>query len=159
VRFEGQDLARLGGQALRALRRRLQYVSGNARPALAPQVTVAGLLAEPLQVHRLGGPAEQQAQTAAAAQTWGLNAALLEAQRGALSPALCVRVALARACLLGPKLLVADRLTEFVEPAAAGPLLGQLARYCAAKGVAGVLVTTDGEAARVFGGRVQVILG
>jgi ABC-type glutathione transport system ATPase component len=159
IRFEGQDLSRLGGREQRALRRRLQYVSGNARPALAPLVTVAGLLAEPLQVHRLGASAAQQAQIAAAAGAWGLNAALLEAQRGALSPAVCVRVALARASLLGPKLVVADRLTEFVEPAASGPLLAQLAGYCGANGTACVLVTTDEGAARALGGRVQVILG
>jgi ABC-type glutathione transport system ATPase component len=157
VRFEGQDLARLGGGHLRALRRRLQYVSGNARPALAPQLSMAGVLAEPLQLHRLGKPAEQRARVAAAAGAWALNPWLLEENRSALSPALCVRVALARACLLAPSLLVADRLTEFVEPAAARPLLEQLAAYCEAHGMACVLVTTDGTLGTVFAGRVKFV--
>lgn len=155
--FDGQDITRAWGGRLRALRRSLQYVGGDARRSLSPRLDIAQVLAEPLQVHGLGSPAERQAQVAAAAEAWGLNPLLLTVRANALSAALCQRVALARAGLLQPRLLVVDELTERLEPAAARPLLARLSKLCRAAGRAWVWTTTDAALAREFADRVLTL--
>jgi len=153
ILLEGVDVTRAGGNKLRALRRRLQYVGGEARRALAPRLTLANLLAEPLNVHRLGTPAQRRDRVTAAAQAWGLNPHLLQFSASALSATLCQRVALARACLLEPRLLIADQVTRRLEPAAAAPLLDRLREHCQGAGLACLLFTPDLALARDFGQR------
>ena len=152
--FDGQDVTRAWGGRLRALRRSLQFVGGDARRSLSPRLDIAHVLAEPLQVHHLGSPAEQDAQVAAAAEAWGLNALLLGQHAHALSNALCQRVVLARASLLQPRLLVVDELAERLEPSAVRPLLALVSRLCRAAGRAWVFTTTDASLAYEFAERV-----
>jgi ABC-type glutathione transport system ATPase component len=151
--FEGQDVTKASGGALRALRRRLQYVGGEGRRALAPRLNLENLLAEPLNVHRLGSPAERRLRAAEAAQAWGLNRYLLQLPASALSAALCQRAVLARACLLNPRLLVCEFPTQRLEPAAARPLMARLAEHCQSTGLACLLFTGDPNLAREFAGR------
>lgn len=150
VRLAGDDLTKAWGGRLRALRRHLQYVGGEGRRALPPYASIHAILHEPLQVHRLGGPAERRALVAAAAADWQLNPWLLGGRPSGLSNAMCQRVALARACLLQPRVLVADALTDRLEPAAARPLLALLAAYCDRTGLACLLITADPALAAGF---------
>ena len=154
VLFEGQDITRAWGGRLRALRRGLQFVGGDARRSLSPRLDLAQILAEPLLVHHLGSAAEQLTLVAAAAEAWGLNPLLLTQHASALSNALCQRVVLARSSLLQPRLLVVDELAERLEPAAVPPLLGLVSRLCRAAGRAWLWTTTDAELARAFADRV-----
>jgi peptide/nickel transport system ATP-binding protein len=154
VLFEGQDITRAWGGRLRALRRSVQYVGGDARRSLSPRLDIAQVLAEPLQVHGLGSPAERRAQVAAAAQAWELNPLLLTQRASALSNALCQRVVLARSSLLQPRLLVVDELAERLEPAAVRPLLALVSRLCRAAGRAWLWTTTDAALANDYSDRV-----
>ena len=159
VILEGADVTRAWGGRLRALRRALQFVGGDARRSLSPRLSLAQVLDEPLQVHHLGRPAERQAQVAAAAEAWQLNPLVLELRANALSAAVCQRVALARAGLLQPRLLVCDELTERLEPAALRPLLALVARWCRAAGRAWLWTTTSAALADEFADRVLVLDG
>ena len=154
VLLDGQDITRAWGGRLRALRRAVQFVGGDARRSLSPRLDVAQVLAEPLLVHHIGSPAERRAQVAAAAEAWGLNAVLLGEHASALSNALCQRVTLARSCLLQPRLLVVDELAERLEPAAVRPLFTLVARLCRAAGCAWLWTTTDEDLASEFAERV-----
>jgi peptide/nickel transport system ATP-binding protein len=153
VRLGGDDLTRAWGGRLRTLRRALQYVGGEGRRALPPYASVQAILTEPLQVHGLGRPEERRLQVAAAAAAWQVNGGLLAGRVSSLSSAMCQRVALARVSLLGPRVLVCDRLTDRLEPAAVQPLLDLLAGYCDRTGVACLLITTDPALAAGFATR------
>lgn len=154
VLLDSQDVTRAWGGRLRDLRRRLQYVGGDARRSLSPRLSVEQILAEPFQVHRLGSLAERRVQIEAAAQAWGLNPLLLGLRANALSAAVCQRVTLARSSLLQPQLLVVDELAERLEPAALPPLLGLVSRLCRAAGMAWLWTTTDAALAQAFSDRV-----
>ncbi len=157
VLVDGRDVTRASGGRLRALRRVLQYVGGDARRALSPRLTLRAILAEPLQVHRLGTAEAQRASVAQAAAAWQLNPYLLDARPGALSAALCLRVALARAQLLGPRLVVCDDLAGRLEPAAVRPLLDAIAAAFRGLNIAWLWTTTDLALARAFAGRIYVL--
>jgi peptide/nickel transport system ATP-binding protein len=156
VYFEGGDLGRLGGGDLRRLRQRLQYVGGDPRYLLPLTQTVGQTLLEPLQIHALGTPQEQQARSEAAARLMGVNRLLLERKVSLISPVLRQRVALARALTLQPRLLLCDELIDRLEGAAARPLLELMAHACRAlpEPAAWVWTTSDGELARAFSDRV-----
>lgn len=157
VYFEGHDVTRAWGGRLRALRRGIQYVGGDARRSLSPRLAIEQVLAEPVQVHHLGSPAERRARVAAASAAWQLNGLLLGLRANALSNALCQRVALARAWLLQPRLLVCDEMVERLEPASVQPLLELVAHLCRAAGVAWVWTTADPTLARAFADRVLIL--
>lgn len=53
VFFDGRDLAACSPRDLRALRRQMQMVFQDTAASLNPRLTVEGILAEPLRVHRL----------------------------------------------------------------------------------------------------------
>ena len=152
--LEGADVTRVRGSRQRDLRRALQYIGGDPRRSLPPRLPVRDILVEPLQVHSLGAASERHEQVARAAEAWGLNPLLLSASAADLSAALCQRVGLARAWLLGPRVLVCDELAARVEPAAARHLLARLSDLCRGRGVTWLWTTTDLDLAREYSDRV-----
>ena len=157
VLLAGQDITRAWGGRLRALRRDLQFVGGDPRRTLSPRLNAQSILAEPLQVHSLGTSAERRDRIAAAFTAWDLNPYLLLLRPQAFSTALCLRLALARAHILAPRLVVCDGLTERLEPAATRALLAAIAAIHRATSTAWLWTTTDLDLAAAFADRTYVI--
>ena len=72
VFFDGRDLAACSPRDLRALRRQMQMVFQDTAASLNPRLTVEGILAEPLRVHRLCPRREIPARAAALLDQVGL---------------------------------------------------------------------------------------
>lgn len=143
VIFAGLDLTRQRPAELRALRRRLPFVGGDPTRAFPPRITVAQALLEPLQIHRQGPSAERQARLTETLAGLGLNPGLLDRPVAALSLGLRQAVAIARALVLQPELLVSEGVVDSLEPAAAGPLLDRIAAWSRARGLAWLWSTAD----------------
>src|SRR5882757_3679484 len=60
VWFEGTNLSRLSGQALRSARARFQMIFQDASAALSPGFTAAELVEEPLVVQKIGNKIERR---------------------------------------------------------------------------------------------------
>ncbi|MDP1585911.1 MAG: ATP-binding cassette domain-containing protein, partial [Bradyrhizobium sp.] len=54
VRFKGEEIANLGKDALRRLRRHMQIIFQDPYASLNPRMTVGEILAEPQRVHDIG---------------------------------------------------------------------------------------------------------
>lgn len=154
VWFGQAELTRLKPAELRGYRRRLPFIGGDPARAFPPKVTVAQALLEPLEIHRLGTPAERQARLTETVAGLGLNPSLLTRTLPALSVSLRQRVALARGLVLGPELLITDGICDVLEPAAAGPLLERLAAWNRAHGLAWLWSTREPALAARFADRV-----
>ena len=109
VLWMGQDALALTAPALRSRRRDLQIIFQDPYGSLDPRMTVAEIVAEPLQVHEAALPpqARRQAVLALLARL-GLPAELAARYPHELSGGQCQRVALARAMILAPRVLVCD---------------------------------------------------
>jgi ABC-type glutathione transport system ATPase component len=157
--FEGVELTRLPDHKLRPLRQKLQYVGGHPARALAAHVTVRAVLQEPLDIHRLGTAAERQTRIEAALEQWRLNAWLLNRLVASLSTTLRQKLALARALIFRPRVLLADEVVDHLEPAAAVPMLEHLARLCRADAITWLWTTRDATLAARFADRVLRVEG
>ena len=60
IEFDGQDVLGLGGDGLRALRRKMQIVFQDPFASLNPRMTVGAILGEALTIHKLGGSAKER---------------------------------------------------------------------------------------------------
>lgn len=157
VLLAGQDITRAWGGRLRGLRRDLQFVGGDPRRTLSPRLNAQAILAEPLQVHNLGTAAERRERIAATFSAWDLNPYLLLLRPEAFSTTVCLRIALARAHILSPRLVVCDGLTERLEPAATRALLADVAAAYRAAGTAWLWTTADLDLAAAYADRTYVI--
>jgi len=64
VRFKGEEIATLGKDALRRLRRHMQIIFQDPYASLNPRMTVGEILAEPQRVHEIGDAASREARGA-----------------------------------------------------------------------------------------------
>ena len=105
VYFDGELVTK---DNITAMRRNMQMVFQDTAASLNPRLTVEGILAEPLRVHRLCPRREIPARAAVLLDQVGLPRDLLGRYPHALSGGQRQRVGIARALIMNPKLIIAD---------------------------------------------------
>ena len=144
VRIGGTDLMALDDDARTELRRaRVGFVFQSFH--ILPHLTVAQNVELPLVLLGIG-VAERRARTAEMLRAVGLGDRLDSAPRE-LSGGELQRVAVARALVHRPALVLADEPTGNLDPDTAGTVLALLGDQVRAAGAAGVLVTHSAAAA------------
>jgi putative ABC transport system ATP-binding protein len=144
VRLEGEDLARLDENA-RTLRRRTRMGFVFQAFHLLPHLSVARNVGLPLALNGRAG-AEADARITELLEAVGL-AARADSMPRELSGGEMQRVAVARALVHRPALVLADEPTGNLDPDNAAAVLGVLRAQIRRDGAAGVLVTHSANAA------------
>lgn len=108
VFFSGQDLSKLDGVALRAVRKNLQMVFQDPFASLNPRMRVGEIVGEGLVIHGLGSSAEQQKKVIAMLKRVGLTEADMQKYPHEFSGGQRQRIGIARALVLQPKVVVCD---------------------------------------------------
>ena len=158
VFFDGRDLAACSPRDLRALRRQMQMVFQDTAASLNPRLTVEGILAEPLRVHRLCPRREIPARAAVLLDQVGLPRDLLGRYPHALSGGQRQRVGIARAMAVKPEVIFFDEPTSALDPELVGGVLSVMKKL-AADGVTMVVVTHEMKFAREAATRVVFMDG
>ncbi|MFC4562659.1 ATP-binding cassette domain-containing protein [Nocardiopsis mangrovi] len=155
------DLLGPAGHRLRALRgAAIGYVFQESQASLNPTVTVGTHVRETLAAHGIAR-AMRRARGLAALSEAGIEdpERLWAARPFELSGGQAQRVALALACLLDPRLLIADEVTSALDPVTQARVLDLLRDRTAGTGRALLLITHDLAVAGRWADRVAVLDG
>jgi peptide/nickel transport system ATP-binding protein len=161
VVLEGQPLPSSWRGGDRARRRRVQLIMQDPADALSPRLTVEELVQEPLDVSGSGDLDARRDVVARALESVGLpgRGRFLQARTHELSGGQLQRIALARALVAEPKVLVADEPTAMLDASEQARLLVVLRERQIEMGLGLVLVSHDLAAVRKVTDRIVVLDG
>ena len=108
VTFDGEDISRLKGRALKHFRCQSQMIFQDPSSCLNPRRKIADILVEPFVIHKLYTLSQRKDKIAHLCERVGLSPAYLGRYPHELSGGQKQRVGIARALALEPKLIVCD---------------------------------------------------
>ncbi|MGH6901412.1 MAG: ABC transporter ATP-binding protein, partial [Geminicoccaceae bacterium] len=154
----GDDLGALDAEALRRHRRAMQIVFQDPLASLDPRMTVGDIIAEPLITHepRLGKD-EVRARVADMLAKTGLSPQMINRYPHEFSGGQCQRIGIARAMILGPKLIVCDEPVSALDVSIRAQIVNLLMRLQRAFGLALLFISHDLAVVRHISHRILVL--
>ncbi|MHB8459015.1 MAG: ABC transporter ATP-binding protein [Candidatus Limnocylindrales bacterium] len=157
IEFDGQDITRLEGEALRRIRRRMQMIFQDPYASLNPRQTVGGIVGEPLLVHGMGSPAERREKVADLLDVVGLNPEFLNRYPHEFSGGQRQRIGVARALALNPELIVADEPISALDVSIQAQIINLLVRLQDRFGLTYLFIAHDLSVVRHVSDRIAVM--
>jgi oligopeptide transport system ATP-binding protein len=109
IRYKGEDITRLSGKALRAVRRNIQMVFQDPYTSLNPRMTVGDIIGEPYEIHPETAPkGDRRAKVQELLDVVGLNPEYINRYPHQFSGGQRQRIGIARGLALRPEVIVAD---------------------------------------------------
>ena len=157
VRFDGQDIARLSGTALRRVRPRLQMVFQDPVASLNPRHRIEDILGSALAVSRdVSGP-DRTAEVARALDRVGLPATAASRFPHEFPGGQRQRIAIARALIQKPSLVICDEPVSALDVSVQAQILNLLADLKASDGLSFLFISHDLAVIKFISDRVMVM--
>lgn len=143
VLLEGRNLAELSRNELRSARKDMQIVFQDPFASLSPRRTVAQIIREPLDVHRIGTPAERRDSVEELLAIVGMRTNALNRYPHEFSGGQRQRIGIARALALQPKFIVADEPVSALDVSVQSQVLNLLGELQAERDIAFLFISHD----------------
>jgi len=157
VIFDGKDITKIKGTELRAMRRRVQMIFQDPYASLDPRMTAGGIIAEPLDIHKIGSPSERRERVRDLLSTVGLNPDYASRYPHEFSGGQRQRIGVARALALEPDLIVADEPISALDVSIQAQIINLLERLQAEMGLTFLFIAHDLSVVRHISDRIAVM--
>lgn len=143
IRFEGKNMLELGSKDLRAIRRRIQLIFQDPAGSFNPRWKVLEILTEPLALQGTFGRDEMRSRAHVLLEQVGLSTDMEEKLPMELSGGQRQRLAIARALILDPQLLILDEALSALDCSVQAQIANLLAELQRARGMTYLFITHD----------------
>jgi peptide/nickel transport system ATP-binding protein len=157
VLFRGIDMEGAGRRERAEFRRNVQIVFQDPRSSLNPWLNVEQLVTEPLVVQRLGDKRSRRRQAVEVLEKVGLSESDLSRHVSEFSGGQQQRIALARALVLSPSLLVCDEPVSALDVSVQAQVVSLLQDLQAQDGLAYLFVAHDLAVVQAMSHRIAVM--
>jgi oligopeptide/dipeptide ABC transporter ATP-binding protein len=158
VLFEGRDIFRLRGKALREMRRNIQIVLQDPYTSLNPRMTVGDIIGEPFDIHPDVAPREgRRRRVQELLDLVGLNPEHINRYPHQFSGGQRQRIGIARGIALNPKILVCDEPVSALDVSIQAQVINLLEKLQTELGLSYIFIAHDLSVVRHIADRVAVM--
>jgi ABC-type oligopeptide transport system ATPase subunit len=157
ILFNGTNVRSMTGPQLMTTRQRLQIVFQEPAASLSPRLTIARILHEPLQHFAIGDREHRQNKVEQTLQTVGLDKDVLQRFPHQFSAGQQQRIAIARALVTSPDLLIADEAVSSLDVSIQAQILQLIQSLQREHGIAILFISHDLGVIRQIADRVAVM--
>ena len=159
IDYRGRDITSFGVREMEGLRAKAQIVFQDPNSSLSPRMSVGQAISHPLEIHRIGTPADRRERVLDLMEKVGLSPAqfLYRKYPHQLSGGQSQRVVLARALVTRPEFLVADEPLAMADVSVRALILQLMRSLKDEMGLTYLFITHDLATAKYLCDRIAVL--
>ncbi|MFE4452722.1 ABC transporter ATP-binding protein [Streptomyces sp. NPDC056796] len=158
IRYKGEDVTKLSGRALKAVRRNIQMVFQDPYTSLNPRMTVGDIIGEPYEIHPEVAPKGSRRQKVQdLLDVVGLNPEYVNRYPHQFSGGQRQRIGIARGLALNPEIIVADEPVSALDVSVQAQVVNLLDRLQAEFDLSFLFIAHDLSIVRHISDRVGVM--
>ncbi|MGJ5753565.1 oligopeptide transport system ATP-binding protein [Streptomyces puniciscabiei] len=158
IRFNGEDITKLSGRALKAVRRNIQMVFQDPYTSLNPRMTVGDIIGEPYDIHPEVAPkGDRRRRVQELLDVVGLDPEYVNRYPHQFSGGQRQRIGIARGLALRPEVIVADEPVSALDVSVQAQVINLLARLQSEFDLSYVFIAHDLSIVRHISDRVGVM--
>ncbi len=156
--YKGQDITKLSGRALKAVRRNIQMVFQDPYTSLNPRMTVGDIIGEPFDIHPEVAPkGDRRRKVQELLDVVGLNPEYINRYPHQFSGGQRQRIGIARGLALRPEVIVADEPVSALDVSVQAQVVNLLDRLQSEFDLSYVFIAHDLSIVRHISDRVAVM--
>jgi oligopeptide/dipeptide ABC transporter ATP-binding protein len=158
ILYKGEDITRLSGRALKAVRRNIQMVFQDPYTSLNPRMTVGDIIGEPFEIHPEVAPkGDRRRRVQELLDVVGLNPEYINRYPHQFSGGQRQRIGTARGLALRPEVIVADEPVSALDVSVQAQVVNLMERLQDEFGLAYMFIAHDLSIVRHIADRVGVM--
>ncbi|WP_328494187.1 dipeptide ABC transporter ATP-binding protein [Streptomyces sp. NBC_00414] len=158
IRYKGEDITKLSGRALKAVRRNIQMVFQDPYTSLNPRMTVGDIIGEPYEIHPEVAPkGDRRRQVQDLLDVVGLNPEYINRYPHQFSGGQRQRIGIARGLALRPEIIVADEPVSALDVSVQAQVINLMDRLQTEFHLSYVFIAHDLSIVRHISDRVGVM--